>query len=75
MESAALSAPIAAGLIRNCVLLPKGWMQSLSRSELFSVLCHEAAHLARRDHRVVILQEIVANTLWFHPLVHFFNRA
>ena len=39
-----------------------------------AVLCHESAHLARRDHRVVILQELLASVLWFHPLVHLFNR-
>ena len=41
---------------------------------MLAVLCHESAHLARRDHRVVILQELLASALWFHPLVPLFNR-
>ena len=41
---------------------------------MLAVLCHESAHLARRDHYVVILQELLASALWFHPLVHLFNR-
>ena len=74
-ESAEVSAPLAAGIIGNYILVPAGWTNRLSRTELDSVLCHEAAHLARRDHRVVLLQELLASLLWFHPLVHLVNRA
>ncbi len=41
---------------------------------MLAVLCHESAHLARRDHYVVILQELLASALWFHPLAHLFNH-
>ena len=74
-ESAEVSAPVATGVIGDHVLLPEGWARRLSAGELLAVLCHEAAHLARRDHRVVILQELLASVLWFHPLAHLFNRA
>ena len=74
-ESAEVSAPVATGVIGDHVLLPEGWARRLSAGELLAVLCHEAAHLVRRDHRVVILQELLASVLWFHPLAHLFNRA
>jgi beta-lactamase regulating signal transducer with metallopeptidase domain len=74
LESAEVSAPVAAGVIGNDVLLPTGWAGSLRQDEILAVLCHESAHLARRDHRVVILQELLASALWFHPLVYLFNR-
>ena len=74
LESAEVSAPVAAGVVGNDVLLPTGWAGCLCQDELLAVLCHESAHLARRDHRVVILQELLASALWFHPLVHLFNR-
>jgi beta-lactamase regulating signal transducer with metallopeptidase domain len=74
LESTDVSAPVAAGVIGDCVLLPTGWAGSLCRDEMLAVLCHESAHLARRDHYVVILQEVFASVLWFHPLVHLFNR-
>ena len=74
-ESAEVSAPVATGVIGDHVLLPEGWARRLTGDELLAVLCHEAAHLARRDHRVVILQELLASVLWFHPLAHLFNRA
>ncbi len=74
LESADVSAPVAAGVIGDYVLLPTGWAGSLCRDEMLAVLCHESAHLARRDHYVVILQELFASVLWFHPLVLLFNR-
>ena len=74
LESAEVSVPVAAGVIGDYVLLPTGWAGSLCRDEMLAVLCHESAHLARRDHYVVILQELFASVLWFHPLVHLFNR-
>jgi beta-lactamase regulating signal transducer with metallopeptidase domain len=74
LESAEVSAPVAAGVIGDYVLLPTGWAGSLCQDEMLAVLCHESAHLARRDHYVVILQELFASVLWFHPLVHLFNR-
>jgi beta-lactamase regulating signal transducer with metallopeptidase domain len=74
-ESAEISAPVATGVIGNHVLLPEGWARALNGGEMFAVLCHESAHLARRDHRVVILQELLASVFWFHPLAHLFNRV
>ena len=74
LESAEVSTPVAAGVIGNYVLLPTGWAGNLHLGETLAVLGHESAHLARRDHRVVILQELLASALWFHPLVHLFNR-
>ena len=74
LESAEVFAPVAAGVIGNYVLLPTGWAGSLHLDETLAVLSHESAHLARRDHRVVILQELLASALWFHPLVHLYNR-
>ena len=74
LESAEVSAPVAAGVVGNYVLLPEGWAGILHQRRALAVLCHESAHLARRDHRVVILQELLASALWFHPLVHLFNR-
>jgi hypothetical protein len=75
LESAEVSAPIAAGAIGGYVLLPTGWAGGLRQDEILAVFSHESAHLARRDHRIVILQELLASALWFHPLMHLFNRT
>ena len=42
---------------------------------MLAVLCHESAHLAQRDHYIVIVQELFASVFWFHPLVHLYNRV
>ncbi len=74
LESEDVSAPVAVGVIGNYVLLPSGWAGGLRDGEALAVLCHESAHLARSDHRVVVLQEFLASVLWFHPLVPLFHR-
>jgi beta-lactamase regulating signal transducer with metallopeptidase domain len=74
LESPCVRAPVAAGVFGPFVLLPSGWSDRLSEDEFMSVLCHEFAHLERHDHRVVVLQEVIACVLWFHPLVHLLNR-
>jgi beta-lactamase regulating signal transducer with metallopeptidase domain len=74
LESPEVSVPLAAGVIGNIVVVPAGWTETLCHGEMTSVLCHELAHLARRDHRVVLLQDFLATAIWFHPLVHAFNR-
>ncbi|MHC5540832.1 M56 family metallopeptidase, partial [Singulisphaera rosea] len=75
LESAEVDAPVATGVVGNAVLLPKGWAGRSGLDETLAILCHESAHLARRDHRVVILQETLASVLWFHPLLLLFNRV
>jgi beta-lactamase regulating signal transducer with metallopeptidase domain len=75
LESAEVCSPVAAGVIGDFVLLPMGWTGNLCQHEVLAVLCHGSAHLARRDHYVVILQELLASALWFHPLVYLYNRV
>ena len=47
LESDELSAPVAAGVIGNFVLLPRGWAGRLRPAETFAVLCHESAAASR----------------------------
>jgi beta-lactamase regulating signal transducer with metallopeptidase domain len=75
LETTEVQTPMAAGVIGNYVLLPTGFSRTLTVGELTAVLCHETAHLVRRDHRIIILQEILGSVFWFHPLVHYFNHA
>ena len=74
LNSAKVTTPVAVGLVRNCIVLPTGLADTLSTSELKAVIFHEAAHLQRRDHIVVLLQEILGTVLWWHPVVLFVNR-
>jgi hypothetical protein len=75
LESARVSVPVAAGVAGAYIVLPRGWSASLESGALQAVLRHELAHLLRRDHWVVLTQELLAALFWFNPVVHRFNRA
>lgn len=63
--------PYAAMLFsKEPVILLSSWMlKSLDDEELGSVLCHELAHLARKDGIMVSIIGILANVLFFVPLI------
>ena len=65
--------PMVAGWFRPCILLPEDW-SAWSKSMLASVLGHEEAHIARRDHWVTLLAEINRCLYWFHPAAWLVRR-
>lgn len=70
-ESAQISAPFLAGLLRPRIYLPAG----LTRPGRDCVLAHERAHLRRRDHWTLALWTVLAALHWFNPLVWLSFRA
>jgi len=68
-----IASPFATGLLRPCVVLPENWAAQASQDELRTVLLHEAAHVARLDPAIVLVQQLAAAFYWFHPLVRLFN--
>jgi beta-lactamase regulating signal transducer with metallopeptidase domain len=68
-----IASPFAAGIGRACIVLPTTWAARASRDQLRTVLLHEAAHVARRDPAIVLMQQLAAAFYWFHPLVRLFN--
>jgi TonB family protein len=62
------------GLFRQRILLPAhapGW----SEERLHAVLCHELAHVRRRDWAVQMTAEVVRALYWFNPLIWLACRA
>jgi beta-lactamase regulating signal transducer with metallopeptidase domain len=60
--------PIATGLLRPAVLLPRAsaaWSDERRRA----VLLHELAHIKRGDCGVQLVAQIACAIYWFHPLV------
>lgn len=51
------------------LILPVELLSTLSSKELESVLAHELAHFARRDHWVRILETVVVALYWWFPPV------
>jgi hypothetical protein len=67
--------PLALGFGRWMIVLPRELRRSLNPIELRDVLAHEAAHLRRGDHWIMLLQELVAAAYWLIVTVHLVNRA
>src|SRR5439155_2637267 len=67
--------PMAFGIVRRRVMLPRAIVERLSRAELETILAHELAHHRRRDTIVTILQLIVLAAWWFNPLAWLIGRA
>jgi beta-lactamase regulating signal transducer with metallopeptidase domain len=67
LRSPVFEAPAVVRVIRPVIVLPD--CDGLSGDELHALLCHECAHVARRDNFVALLAAAAGAALWFHPLV------
>ncbi len=67
--SARIDSPLVVGVLRPCVLVPVSAVVKLSREELHMLLAHELAHVSRRDGLRSLAVELVADALFFHPIV------
>jgi TonB family protein len=56
------------------IVLPEGATDRLSDEEIEAVMMHELVHVLHRDNLIGILQMIVCNLFWFHPLAHLIDR-
>ena len=68
-----VSGPIAAGLLFGKVVIPESLLDHVDSESLFDILVHEIAHVVRKDHIVVLLQNMVSAIYWPHPLVRRLN--
>lgn len=71
VECAEVASPALFGLFRPRLLLPPGFNQSFSPSELRFVFLHELAHLRRGDLPLNWLVAVLQILHWFNPLVWF----
>lgn len=60
-----ISSPFILGLIRPKIYMPS----DLPKEKWDSILAHERAHLARRDHWWKPLGFLLLTVFWFHPLL------
>ena len=57
-----MTTPLAVGFSRPSVVLPERLIGVASENEIRDVLVHEVAHIVRRDHLVVLLQELAGSS-------------
>ncbi len=72
--SDSISEPIASGVWKPTIVIPRGLSQKLTRAEFESILIHELSHIANKDNLIYILQTTLCCLLWFHPLVWLIKR-
>lgn len=65
--SRAIGSPVLYGWRRPVILVPQGWLGSLTADELRAILAHEVAHVKRRDFLANSLQRLIEIPLFFHP--------
>lgn len=74
ITSPTCEAPAVVRVLRPMIILPADGCSSLDDDELESLLCHECAHVARRDNLIGVAEAIVCSVFWFNPLVWLAHR-
>lgn len=69
-----LRTPVATGLWRPFVLIPKPLLEKLTAAEFDQIVVHELAHIQRWDDWVNFIQQLIGAVFVFHPAVRFINR-
>lgn len=67
--------PLALGFGQQVIVLPRGFRESINAVALQDVLAHEAQHLRRGDHWVMLCQRLLAAVYWPILTVHLLNRT
>ncbi|MBN2475265.1 MAG: hypothetical protein JXB62_11690 [Pirellulales bacterium] len=74
LESSTLRAPVAFGVLRPTVVLPRGFAATFDGRQQEAMLAHELAHLAAGDPAWHLLADLVCGVLWWHPLAWWSGR-
>lgn len=74
IASPTCEAPAVVRVLRPMIILPADGCETLDDEELESLLCHECAHVARRDNLLGVAEAVVCSLFWFNPLVWLTHR-
>jgi beta-lactamase regulating signal transducer with metallopeptidase domain len=67
-------APAVVRVLRPVIVLPAHGCDDLDDEELESLLCHECAHVARRDNLLDVFEALLGAAFWFNPAVWLVRR-
>jgi beta-lactamase regulating signal transducer with metallopeptidase domain len=67
-ESEEVSSPMIVGAVSPVLLLPEGFFRR-TEDEVRAALCHELAHIQRRDYLMNLLCQVAALPVAWHPVV------
>ncbi len=71
--SARQISPMVIGIFKPCVIVPAAILSGLNTEQVEAILVHELAHIRRHDHILMILQAIITQILFFHPVAWYFS--
>lgn len=71
--SAQMIGPMVFGFMKPVVVIPLAAISGLGTSQIEAVFYHELAHIRRYDHVFIIIQALVMQVLFFHPLAWFLS--
>lgn len=69
VQSGIVKVPMVVGHLKPLILVPIGLINGLSEKEVEAIICHELAHIKRRDYLVNILQSLMEIVFFFNPAV------
>jgi TonB family protein len=72
-QSEKLSVPLSIGVFSPRIYVPACWFD-LPDVQQHMILHHEAEHIRRKDHLLLLLQTIIQSIYFFHPLVWMLNK-
>jgi len=67
LTSIRIESPMVIGWLKPVILMPQQLFNSLTETEIYSILAHELAHIRREDFIVNLLQTFLCNLFFFHP--------
>ena len=67
-ESAMTAGPVTLGVRRRVLLVPPGFLDSVSSAELDALLAHEFAHMVRHDFAKNMAYSVVSLPVAYHPM-------
>jgi bla regulator protein BlaR1 len=68
------SSPMVLGLITPKIVLPTALFHKLNSQQIIHVVLHEQAHIDRLDLIAKAIQEIIAITFWWSPIMRPLNK-
>jgi bla regulator protein BlaR1 len=74
VQSGLAQVPMVAGHLKPLIVIPLGLLNSLSMAEVEAILCHELAHIKRRDYLVNLLQSFIEIVFFFNPAVLWLSK-
>jgi TonB family protein len=68
-------APLTLGIRHACIVIPEALFAPENEKDLTAALCHEMAHIRRRDYAANLIHELLNLPLAVHPAAAFIKRC